>query len=106
MLEGDADEAVRQVCALMDGKFEDAGPSGKLILAILYENYTEVISLIEEAIGLGVSIGSLESNDLLILKAFCEYRLQRYEESLLSLNRVESCLRETNSRSDTYSEEE
>ena len=43
----------------MEGKFEDAGPSGKLLLAILYENYAEVVGLIEEAVGLGVPVGCL-----------------------------------------------
>lgn len=43
----------------MRGRFEQAGPSGKLIIAILYENYEEVIKLIEEAVGLGVSVGCL-----------------------------------------------
>jgi len=43
----------------MLGKFDQAGPSGKLIIAILYENYGEVINLIEEAVTLGVSVGCL-----------------------------------------------
>ena len=51
----------------MEGRFEEAGPSGKLLLAILFENYGEVIGLIEEAVGLGVSIGCLDTNDLLTL---------------------------------------
>lgn len=54
----------------MTGKFELAGPAGKLIIAILYENYAEVVKLIEEAVSLGVSVGCLDINDLLILQAF------------------------------------
>ena len=54
----------------MQGKFQEAGPSGKLILAIIYENYSEVVNLIEEAVTLAVPVGCLEANDLLILKAF------------------------------------
>ena len=72
----------------MTGKFDQAGPAGKLIIAILYENYSEVVKLIEEAVTLGVSVGCLDTNDLLILQAYSEYKLNRYEESALTLTRV------------------
>ena len=39
VLEGDPGEAIKQICHFMEGRFEEAGPSGKLLLAILYENY-------------------------------------------------------------------
>lgn len=59
----------------MTGKFEKAGPSGKMVIAVMYQNYAEVIKLIEEAVNLNVSVGCLDLNDLLILKAYSEYRL-------------------------------
>jgi hypothetical protein len=43
----------------MRGRFEDAGPAGKLIIAIKYDNHIEVVKLIEEAVSLGVSVGCL-----------------------------------------------
>lgn len=52
-------EGLLQVCHFMCGQFERAGPSGKLLIAILYENYSEVVALIEEAVVLGVSVGCL-----------------------------------------------
>ena len=36
VLEGSPTEHVRHICHFMEGKFEQAGPSGKLMLAILY----------------------------------------------------------------------
>ena len=36
VLEGSPSEHVRHICNFMEGKFELAGPSGKLMLAILY----------------------------------------------------------------------
>jgi hypothetical protein len=62
----------------MRGRFEEAGPAGKLIIAIKYDNHVEVVKLIEEAASLGVSVGCLEINDLLILQAYSEYRLSRF----------------------------
>ncbi len=32
------------------GQFDKAGPSGKIILAIIYKNYDEVIKLLDEAL--------------------------------------------------------
>lgn len=40
------DVNVLQICHFMTGKFENAGPCGKLVMAVIYENYKEVSSLI------------------------------------------------------------
>jgi hypothetical protein len=63
-----------------------------------------VIKLIEEAVSLAVSVGCLEVNDLLMLKAYSEYKLSLYEEAIITLIRVERALREVNSKAETYNE--
>lgn len=52
-----------------------------------------MVKLIEEAVSLAVSVGCLDINDLLILQAFSEYKLDKYEESAVTLIRVERSLR-------------
>jgi hypothetical protein len=66
----------------MCGKFDQAGPAGKLIIAIIYRNYEDVLQLLDEALDLKVSVGCLEINDLLLLKAYSEYKLNRFAEAI------------------------
>ena len=43
---------------------------------------------------MNIFIGCLDLNDLLILKSFCEYRMNMHEESIVSLVRVEKMLKD------------
>ena len=72
------EEGPSHIASFMRGEFERGGPAGKLLLAMLYENYPDVVSLVDEAVSLGVSVGCLETHDLLLLKSYCHYRLGQY----------------------------
>ena len=41
------EEAPVQTASFMKGDFNKGGPSGKLVVAMLYENYLDVVSLID-----------------------------------------------------------
>lgn len=71
------------------GEFDKAGSAGKVLLAIMCKNYTEVITLLNEALDINFPIGCLEIEDLLILKGYCYFCLENYAEAISNLNKAE-----------------
>ena len=83
------DENVLNIAYFQLGQFEKAGPGGKIILAVIYKSYSEVISLLNEALDMNFPIGCLDIEDLLILKAYCCYCLGEFKECKNILEKAE-----------------
>ncbi len=64
------------------GRFQDAGPAGKVIMAIVCENYEEVMSLLQDALDINFQIGCLDIDDIYLIKSYCCFKLGLFDKCI------------------------
>lgn len=78
---------VLEIAAFQLGKYEEAGPAGKVVLAIKCDNYEEVMNLLQDALDINFQIGCLGIDDIYLLKSYCCYKLGLMDRCLEMLER-------------------